>query len=102
MMKNENPLKINEIGIAQAGSIAFSISSREVEPTYHALEQLIERWSHHGKIALRRHAEKCGSSPRSRCLHNESGQERAGAVTTSRATLPANSRCRCVGLTDGA
>ena len=87
----EIPLPMNEMRIAQAGSIAFSISSRGVESTRHALEQFIKRRSRHGRTHYR-------ASPRNvfrgraRDARDEWGQERAGGATGVRATSPANRR----------
>jgi hypothetical protein len=71
----EIPLSTGKTEIAQAGSIAFSISSRGVESSRHAPEQLIKR---------------------EQDVWNELTQERPGAFTTSRSTSQAYSRDRFV------
>jgi hypothetical protein len=55
----EIPLSTNEMRIAQAGIIAFLISSRGVEPARHALEQFIKRRSRHGGTHYPPHREMC-------------------------------------------
>jgi hypothetical protein len=71
----EIPLSTDKTEIAQAGSIALSISSRGVESSRHGPEQHIQR---------------------EQDVWNELTQERPGAFTTSRSTSQANSRDRFV------
>jgi hypothetical protein len=85
----EIPLSMNEMRIAQAGGIAFSISTRGVEPTRHAFGAIHQVPVAPRRDALPRLAEKFLAALEMLAM-NWVRSKRAGAA---RATSLANRRC---------